>query len=130
MNRPRWRHRVGNELNPILLAAITEVPVEAHDELDVLTDRVGSPASDSLDERAPEEAERARDDQQRTEAAPSHPADEERPEVLPDLQRRERAAWEPDLDDTTVVDTAAIRDPDNAARGRDHGWIVEYRLRD
>jgi hypothetical protein len=124
------RDRIRDELDPVRLPALEQMAVQAHDHLDVLADRVGRVAAGRLEKVAPEEAEGARDDEERTHPAPPDAADEEGAEVLDDLEGREPAAGQTDVDDAPVLDTAPVGDPDDAPR-RDHDvGIVEDRLGD
>src|SRR5687768_8794854 len=104
--------------------------VESHDELDVFSDSADRVAAGRLDEVAPEEAERAGDDEERSHPAPADPADEEGAEVLNDLKGSEPRPGQANVDDAPVLDAAPICDSDDAAR-RDHEiGIVENRLGD
>ncbi len=68
------------------------------------------------------------DDQQRVQLAPADAPDQERAEVLDDLQRREPVLRQPHVGDAPVLDAAAVDDPHDPA-GRDHEvGIVEQRL--
>ena len=84
------------------------------------------PTASTVD--APEEPERAGDDQQRVQLAPPHAPDQERAEVLHHLQRGEPAGRQPHLGDAPVLDRAAVRDPHDPAGGDDQVGIVEQRL--
>jgi hypothetical protein len=121
-------HRVGQERDPERLAALAQVAVQAHDELGVLADRVRPPAADGLDRVAAEQAERAGDDEQAVELAPADPADEERPEVLDDLEHGEPARGQADVDDGAVPDPAAVGDAHDATGRDDALGVVDDRL--
>jgi hypothetical protein len=72
-----------------------------------------------------EQPERARDDEERPQAAPAHPTDEERPEVLHDLQRGQAVARQRDVHDAPVVHAAAVDDADDPARGGYEVGVVD-----
>lgn len=122
-------HRVRDEFDAVLRAALTQVAVEADNELDVFADRVGRPTTHGFHERAAEETERPGDDQQRADPAPADPPDEKGAKVFDHLHRRELPAGETHLRHATVLDDAAVCDSDDAAGGRNAKWIVEDRLR-
>ena len=110
--------RVGDEHDAVALPPLPQVPVEPYDQLDVLADGVARVPADRLDQRAPEEPERAGDDQQRVHPAPADPADQEGAEVLEHLQGRESAPGQADVVHAAVVDPTAVGDADDPA-GRD-----------
>jgi hypothetical protein len=102
--------------------------VEARHELDVLADRVTGVAANRLDVLAAEQPEGARDDQDAVDAVEREASDQERAEVLDHLETREVALRQPELDDPSALDPAAVRDADDAADRGDQLRVVDYRL--
>src|SRR5262249_28754324 len=108
--------RIGDELEPVAAALVARLAVEVHTQLEVLTDPGPREPTDLDDRRAAEYAERAGDDQQAVDRAPTGSGGEKRPEVLDGLKHRQPIARESHLYDVTLVDAAAVGDADDPAR--------------
>jgi hypothetical protein len=121
------RDGVGDELDPVGLAAAPQMLVDAHHQLGVLADRLRPPAADRVHDVAAEQVEGTRDDQQGPQPAPAHPADEEGAEVLDHLEHRDPRLGKPHLDDLPGLDPAAVGNPDDSACGDDAIGIVDDR---
>ena len=104
--------------------------MEPDDELGVLADRVSRIASDRLDELSFEDAERPRDDEDAVDAVEGEPADEERPEVLENLEACDVAGGQAEVDEPPALDHGSVRNSDDAARRRDELGVVDERSDD
>jgi hypothetical protein len=89
--------------------------VEPDDELGVLGEAVVVVAARVDHVLAPEDAERARDDQDRTDARPARAPHEERPEVLDYLKVHEQLARRARLGHVSGLDGGTVGYPDDAA---------------
>ena len=118
--------RVGSEHDAVFLAALAEEPVQPDDDFHVLANGVGAEAANRDQRIAPEQPERAGDDQQSVHHRLRDAARQKRPEVLGDLEAGQRARRQADADDAAVLDAAAVRDADDPAGG-DRGRILEER---
>src|SRR5581483_11360175 len=79
---------------------------------------------------AAEQAEGTRDDQEAVQSRPSGPSEEERAQVLDDLDAFEPSSWHPHVNDPPRVDDAPVRGPDRAARSDDSLRVVDEGLHD
>jgi hypothetical protein len=118
LRRLRPADRVGDEGDPVRAPRVAAVAVQAHDQLGVLADRRRVVAARLDDGLAPEQAERAGDDQQHVDPRPAGTAGEERAQVLDDLHVHERALRGPDLLQPAALEQRAVDDPHDPA-GRD-----------
>jgi len=99
----------------VAAALVPRLAVEPHTEFEVLTDRVRRESANLDDRRTAEYPERARDDQQTVDRAPTGSGGEKRPEVFHGLKHRQRTARKTHLHDVTLVDVAAVGDADDPA---------------
>ncbi len=109
--------RVGEEGDPAGLLALALVAMQPQHELGVLADgrRVIAPDLDA--DVAPEEPERARDDQQHAALRPADAAAEEGTQVLDDLQVGEQVSRRAHPGKTPVLELRSVDDADDAADG-------------
>ena len=103
--------------------------MEPHHQLHVLTDGVGGISSGPEHHVPPEDPEGPGDDQGAVDRLPSHPAGQERPEVLEHLEPGKQLGRQPNTDHVPVLNDAPVGDPDDAAR-RDRVSILEKRPHD
>ena len=73
--------------------------VQADHEIHVLADRVRPVPTEIQNALAREHAEGAGDDRQGVEGSPSHPTEQERPEILDDLKTQKRLPRQRDIVD-------------------------------
>ena len=95
--------------------ALALVAVQPQHQLGVLADRRRVIAADLDADVAPEEPERAGDDQQHAALRPADAAAEEGAQVLDDLQVGEQVARRAHLGEAAVLELGAVDDADDAA---------------
>ena len=120
----RPAHWLGNEDNAVRPALGPPLPMHAHDQLHVFADRI-RPITARFDERfAIEEAERARDDQQRIEKAEGDAPAEKCAQIFDRLKEWKQMARRADFDHTPALHLAVV-DHANDAAGGDRRRILE-----
>jgi hypothetical protein len=102
--------------------------VDAHHQLEVLTDAVGVQAAHLDQDVAAEQPEGSADQDQSAEPRPPGASDEVGPEVLDQLDPRQPGARGPDVDDPAGDDPAAVDRPDRPTGGDHPGGVVGERL--
>src|ERR671917_148876 len=110
---------VGDEGDLVAPSVLPEDAVHARDELHVLADRLVQVPAGGDHVAAAEHTEGPRDDEQAVELAPRSPARDKGPQVLDDLEVRQRLLRGLDLDEASPLELAAVGDPYDAANGRD-----------
>ncbi len=110
-------HGFGGELHAGDVATLVGGPSKAHDQLHVLADGVVLVAAHLEQRVAPEQAERAADDEVASERAPGDAADEERARVLHCLRADQGTPWCPQLDDPPVAPLGVIHQANGATDG-------------
>ena len=98
---------------PIVYAEQSQV---APHQLNVFTDRFIRVATGVDDGFAPEQPERAGNDEIPPEAVPTETADEERSQVLKDLESRHDVSRQARVHDAPILNRTAVYHPDRAAR--------------
>ncbi|MNY24486.1 hypothetical protein D3C86_1582040 [compost metagenome] len=120
-------HRIREEGDAVGNTREAQGPVQTDDELHVLADRVGTVAARLDHPLLVEQAEGARDDQQGIQRSPAEPPEEERAQVLDDLEQGQGVGRKARLHEETTLHLATVRDADRAAR-RDRRRVLEEGL--